>query len=255
MSLKLHLLSGGRLSINKEVFTPGRDGGKRIVTPVWCILIRHPQGLVLFDTGCHPSVATDAAGRWGGLARAFVPVSPPGEDVVTALHQVGVEPADVDLVVNSHLHMDHCGANEFFPHATWLVHARELETARDPEVEGKGYFKADWDHPLRLETVNGERDLFGDGRVVLFPTPGHTPGSMAAAVRLTLDGLLLLASDAAVMRENLEEEIIPRNTWEPSAYADSLGVLRRWRERGALVVFGHDPEQAVTLKTGAAHYE
>ncbi len=253
--MKLHVLSGGRLRVNKGIFTPGRDEGKQIVAPVLCFLIRHPQGIVLFDTGCHPAVAADPAARWGGLARVFAPSFAPGEEVIGELERMGLSPDDVDLVINSHLHMDHCGGNEFFKKATCVVHARELETARDPAMEGKGYFRADWDHARPFRAVEGEHDLFGDGRVVLIPAPGHTPGMMVALVGLDRTGLILLASDTVLMRENLEEAIFPKNTWSAPALLDSLQEVRRWKARGALLVFGHDPEQWASLRKGSDAYE
>lgn len=252
--MKLHVLSGGRLRLNKGLFTPGRDEGTRVVVPVLCFLIRHPQGTVLFDTGCHPAVATEPEGRWGGLARAIAPAFHPGEEVVGDLRRLGVSPQDVDLVVNSHLHMDHSGGNEFFTKAACVVHARELETARDPAMEGKGYFRADWDHPMPFRAVEGEHDLFGDGRVVLLPVPGHTPGMMMALVSLDRDGMILLASDTVLMRENLEEEIVPKNTWDAPTMLTSLQEVRRWQARGALLIFGHDVEQWATLRKGADAY-
>ena len=53
----------------------------------------------------------------------------------------------------------------------------------------------------------------GDGRIVLVPLPGHTPGMTGALVELDRSGRFLLASDALSVRENLDRDIIPRNTW------------------------------------------
>lgn len=161
----------------------------------------------------------------------------------------------MDLVVCSHLHMDHCGANEFFRRATCVVHARELATARDPASEGRGYFRADWDHPTRWREVDGETDLLGDGRVVLIPAPGHTPGTMMAALALDSTGTVLLASDAMYTRENLDEELAPRQSWDREAWHRSAAEIRRWRDRGTLVVYGHDREQWETLRKGPDAYD
>ena len=71
------------------------------------------------------------------------------------------------MVVNSHFHPDHCGCNEFFKNATIIVHAKEIEAANAPGAETAGYLRADWDHGQPMEAVTGEKDVFGDGRVVL----------------------------------------------------------------------------------------
>jgi glyoxylase-like metal-dependent hydrolase (beta-lactamase superfamily II) len=255
MAIRLHVLSGGKIRSDKALYTPGRGDGVKVVAPVACFLIHHPQALILFDTGCHPDVATDPFKRWGGLAKAFQPVFTPADTVVPELGRLGHGPDDVDLVICSHLHMDHCGANEFFRRATCLVHARELATARDPLSEGRGYFRADWDHPTRWREVDGEVDLMGDGRVLLVPAPGHTPGTMMAAVALDRSGTLLLASDAMYTRENLEEDLAPRQVWDAEAWHRSAAEIRGWQGRGASIVFGHDPEQWETLRKGRDAYE
>ena len=76
-SLQLHVLSAGRLSMRKSVYIPGAAREEMIELPVLSFLLRHPQGNVLFDTGCHPDAATDPQGRWGGMSRIMRMVSPP----------------------------------------------------------------------------------------------------------------------------------------------------------------------------------
>ena len=116
--MKMHALSGGRVRMRKSVYVPDADRSEMIELPVSCFLLRHPQGNVLFDTGCHPSVPDDPAARWGGLAKMMVPIMPKGDNVLTALACAGVTPDDIDVVVCSHLHPDHCGCNAFFKRAT-----------------------------------------------------------------------------------------------------------------------------------------
>jgi len=115
--MKMHVLSGGRLRMKKSVYLPDADRQETIELPVSCFLLRHPQGNVLFDTGCHPSTAVDPEARWGSMAKAMVPISKPEENVVDQLKMIGFTPDDIDVVVNSHFHSDHCGCNEFFKKA------------------------------------------------------------------------------------------------------------------------------------------
>ena len=72
--MKMHLLSGGRLRMRRGIYYPGAAKEETMEMPVSCTLLKHPQGLVLFDTGCHPSVINDAEARWGSLARFMTPV-------------------------------------------------------------------------------------------------------------------------------------------------------------------------------------
>jgi N-acyl homoserine lactone hydrolase len=253
--MKMHILSGGRLRMHKSIYLPDADRSEMIELPVSSILLRDARGNVLFDTGCHPSVVQDAAGRWGGLAKFITPIMGPDDNVIVGLAALGLEPGDIDVVVCSHLHPDHCGCNEFFTRATVMVHARELEAVRAANAADRGYVAADWDHPIRTEAVTGERDLHGDGRIVLVPLPGHTPGSLAALVALERTGPVLLASDTVSVRATLDTGILPKNTWNADALAKSLDEVRRIEASGATIICGHDAAQWETLRKGADAYD
>src|SRR5262249_21738034 len=216
-AVKMHILSGGRLRMRKSIYLPDADRSEIIELPVSSILLRDARGNVLFDIGCHPSVVQDATARWGTLAKFIEPIMGPDDNVIAGLAALSLAPDDIDAVVCSHLHMDHCGCNQFFIKATVIVHARELEVARTPDALARGYVAADWDHPLRPESIAGQRALYGDGRIVLIPLPGHTPGMLAALVALDRTGPVLLASDTVSLRAHVETRILPKNTWNADA--------------------------------------
>jgi glyoxylase-like metal-dependent hydrolase (beta-lactamase superfamily II) len=177
-------------------------------------------------------------------------------NVLAGLACIGLEPDDIDVVVCSHLHPDHCGCNAFFKRATVIIHAREIEAARAPGAEAQGYLAAEWDLPMRIDPVGGsDRDLFGDGRVVLLHLPGHTPGSMSALVQLDRSGTMLLASDTVSLREALDQGVIPKNTWNVDALEKSLAEIRRIAADGAALICGHDDRQWQTLRKGADAYD
>lgn len=253
--MKMHVLSGGRLQMSKRVYIPGARREEKIELPVISILLRHAEGNVLFDTGCHPRFGEDPKSRIGDLAKAIVPIMPQGDHVVNSLKTVGLLPSDIDVVVNSHFHFDHCGCNEFFNKATIVVHARELEAARGPEGLAGGYYPQDWDHPMPIDAVEAERDLFGDGRIVLIPLPGHTPGSMGALAALERDGTFFLVSDTVAVRENLDQSTVPGVAWNTDALMKSYAEVRSIEARGATILCGHDDRQWATLRKGAHAYE
>lgn len=253
--MKMHILSGGRVRIRKGIYLPAADRSETIELPVPCVLLRNPQGNVLFDTGCHPSVAQNAKARWGSIAKLMVPIMQPGDNVIAGLAGIGLAPSDIDVVVCSHLHPDHCGCNAFFRNATFMIHARELEAARTPEAEALGYLAAEWVNDRPIDTIVGERDLFGDGRIVLIPLPGHTPGTTAALVALDRGGAYLLASDTVSLRATLDQGIVPRNTWNADALVRSLAEVKRIEQRGATVICGHDAAQWASLRKGADAYD
>jgi N-acyl homoserine lactone hydrolase len=253
--MKMHLLSGGRLRIRKSTYIPAAERSETVELSVPCVLLRHAQGNVLFDTGCHPSVATAAEARWGALAKSVVPIMTEDDNVLRGLACVSLDPDDIDLVICSHLHMDHCGCNAFFKRATLIVHARELEAARAPNAEIQGYVRTEWDHPMPIDAVSGDRDVFGDGRIVLLYLPGHTPGTMSAMIQLDRTGTVLLASDTVSVRETLDDGIVPRNTWNADALLKSLAEIKRIAVGGATVFYGHDARQWQTLRKGAEAYD
>ena len=246
--MKMHALSGGRLRLKKSLYFPDADRAETIDVPVSCFLLRHAQGNVLFDTGCHPSVVDDPEARWGGVARVMRPVFAPADNLVNQIACIGLEPDDIDVVINSHFHSDHCGCNEFFKKATVFCHAAELAAVKAADAERNGYVRADWENPLPIHTIEGEHDLFGDSKIVLKPLPGHTPGTTGALVELERSGAFLLASDTVSMRVSFDREIIPRNTWNADALTRSLAEVRRIEADGATVLCGHDEQQWATLK-------
>ena len=253
--MKMHLLSGGRLRMRKNIFVRDADKSETIELSVPCALIRHARGNVLFDTGCHPTVFEQAEARWGGLARLMTPSMPAGENVVNELSGLGLSCDDIDLVVCSHLHPDHCGCNSFFKRATFIIHRNEVEAARAPGAQAQGYLAAEWEQEAPLDMIDGERDVFGDGRMVLLPLPGHTPGTTGALVALDRSGTFFLASDTVSLRTTLDTGVAPKNTWNAEALLRSLAEIRRIGARGVQILCGHDARQWVSLRKGVEAYE
>jgi N-acyl homoserine lactone hydrolase len=253
--MRMHLLPCGRLKMRKNIFLPAAERGETIELPVSSALLRHGVANVLFDTGCHPSVPDNPEARWGGLAKLMVPIMQPGEHVLSGLADLGLQPDDIDVVINSHLHPDHCGCNAFFRKATFLCHADELAAARAPGSEASGYLAAEWDHAMTVDAIKSQRDVFGDGRIVLLPLPGHTPGSIGALAQLDNSGTFLLAGDTVSLRETLDTGIIPRNTWNADALAKSLDEVRRIEASGATILCSHDARQWDSLRKGLDAYD
>jgi glyoxylase-like metal-dependent hydrolase (beta-lactamase superfamily II) len=187
MSVRLYGMTCGWLTMPFHFFLPGAEGW--IAIPVPAYLVVHPKGSALFDTGLEtalqskdPHVRDAALGPAAGFG---LPTFEPGEDVAGRLRAFGVDPDRIDYLINSHLHIDHCGGNAAIRNARLLVQRREWEAGRTPELIAENLYMPrhyDLGHD-RLE-VDGEHDLFGDGSVVLVPTYGHTPGHQSLRVKL-----------------------------------------------------------------------
>ncbi|MTD12359.1 MBL fold metallo-hydrolase [Nakamurella sp. YIM 132087] len=151
--------------------------------PVYVHVVEHPHGRILVDTGIkelHPAAA-DLDPR----------LHPWAEDVLAA---------GVDLVVNTHLHFDHCGGNHLFAGTPIHVQRQELDDVRSGAVQTI----PEWVDPpgVLYVPVDGELELLPGVRLV--PAPGHTPGSQIVVID-TADPPVVIAGDTAVWSGELDE--------------------------------------------------
>ncbi len=238
--VRLRAFSCGWLTGPRGLFLRGEEGRLRV--PVPCYLVEHPRGRLLFDSGLHPALREDPAARIGAASAIFRVELEAGETVAPRLEGLQVDPAGIDWLVNSHLHFDHAGGNALLPNARVLLQRAEWEAARDPDgIERNHYHPVDYDTGQEVVTVEGEHDVFGDGSVVCVPTPGHTPGHQSLRVRLD-GGDVVLTGDACYLRRTLEELHLPEILHDEAAMLRSLHALRRLRDGGARIFYGHDPE-------------
>src|SRR5262249_59128682 len=125
----------------------------------------------------------------------------PDQALLPELERVGVDPASIRWVVQSHLHLDHTGALaviDRLPNAEVLVTRTEYDTAHNLQSwERAAYCPADYDKPgIRwslLEDHEDGYDLFGDGTLVCWRTPGHTAGHLSFEGHLPTRAALVLA--------------------------------------------------------------
>lgn len=246
--MRLFALTCGWLTGPTANFLAGESGRLRV--PIPCYLIDHPRGTVLFDSGMHPDAGVDATARLGLAAKIFQVELGPSEDVHGRLAALGVDGARVQYLVNSHLHFDHTGGNARVPNARIVVQRAEWAAGHDPEgIRANYYDPKDYDTGHDTLLIDGEHDLFGDGSVVCVPTPGHTPGHQSLRVRLP-GGDVVLAADSCYLRRTLETLHLPTVLHDRELALATLRRLRAWREAGARIFYGHDPEFWATVPQG-----
>ena len=164
MQMRLVPLEIGRVIAQRKIIDGG-DGSMVFPVPSW--LIEHPDGLVLFDTGMHRDLQ-DSFDRIGeATLAAFQPDFNHGEEVSARLDARSIRPSDVTHMVVSHLHFDHCGGTEEIPDARLVVQRAEWESAHDARMIDLGIYNPDdYDHGHDLDLIDGQHDIFGDGRIV-----------------------------------------------------------------------------------------
>jgi glyoxylase-like metal-dependent hydrolase (beta-lactamase superfamily II) len=245
MSVRLFALDCGRVTGAAGGFLAGETGTLTVPVPAYVIV--HPEGNLLFDTGLNPGLRTEKAALLGALDKDWEIDFPQGAEIDAQLALIGLKPADIRYVVNSHLHYDHCGGNAFFPNATLIVHAKEWRAAHRPNMQAAGiYNPRDFEHMASVREIETELDLFGDGSVIVFPTPGHTPGHQS--LKLTTEaGSIVLAADCCYLKRTLDTLHLPTAMYNRGQMLESLGLLRGLQAGGARIFYGHDPEFWTTV--------
>jgi len=221
-------------------------------------VIDHQEGVVVVDTGLSHEMLDDPA-DYGVHGAAFMEDFLPYIEYDESMHpraqleSAGYAPDDVDYLLMTHLHSDHAGHVDLFPDAEVLVRREELRHAFWP-VPIQDLFYLDGDFvPLRgsefdVTEVTGEYDVFGDGSVVAFPTPGHTPGHQSVHVDLG-DEQVILAADVAHRKVGYENEFQASFNWNLSRSVESLREVKaRARQSGATVRLLHDREDMNALR-------
>lgn len=254
--IKLYAMTCGWLLAPYGLFQRGQTGD--LAVPIPSYLIDHPKGLVVFDTGLEPQLQyadtpEKLEAALGGFAEDVSVRFIPGENVSERLTAYGFDPNKIGFLINSHLHYDHCGGNALIPNARHVLQRREWQAANNAEqIERNGYFSRHYDLGHDRLLVDGDYDLFGDGSVLLLATYGHTPGHQS--LKISLEGQsVVITSDACYLKSTLERIILPdpKVVNDQDAMLKNYALFNRLKKSGAIVLYGHDPEQYKTLTDGA----
>ena len=192
-----------------------------------CYLIKHGNQYLLWDTG-HSMTAPNVA---------------PKVSVVDQLAKLGVKPEQIQFVGISHYHADHTGQVASFPQSTLLIGQGDWSAITAPKPAA-GVNAPPFAHWIsgggKVEPLPNDKDVFGDGRVVILNTPGHTPGHHSLLVKL-INQSYLITGDLVHFHENYNSNGVP---WFNVSRADTLASIDRFRKLEAqfkaTVIIQHD---------------
>ena len=248
---RLYVFDCGYIFLNDEVLevlslAPDEVSTRDMAVP--CYLIEHPQGTLVWDTGL--PFGTDL---------------PFGSDtdktLESQLAELGYSFGDITYVAMSHMHGDHAGNANAFRDSIWLAREAERDYAFSGTTEGIGWGTPEIYSELEhSETIviegDDDHDVFGDGKVVIVSTPGHTPGHQVLFVDLAETGPIVLSGDLYHTAPSYELRRVPTFNFDEAqtrASFDKLDALLE--ETGAELWIEHDHAHHESLRKSPEYYE
>jgi 4-pyridoxolactonase len=246
---RVWLLDSGSLVIDRSHVIWNIDPGNPVRFPVYSVLIEHSDGLFMFDSGYDLETVEEHL-------PFELPEQSEEQTIPAQLELCGFDPADVDAVINSHLHFDHCGGQRHLPDAMTWVHKEELRHALVPEsFASLGYSDKVFHRPdSTYRWLEGEEVDFAAGIRLLY-TPGHTVGHYSLVIEREGRRPMLFCADVTYTQESWEKELISGFHYDPTANFASLRKLKHLARRlDPEVFFTHDMDAWESYKHAPDHY-
>lgn len=207
--------------------------GKKLVLTASCYLIKHGDEYMLWDAG------------YAAAAPGATPAPPaPKLTILEQLGQLNLKAENIKYVGISHYHGDHIGQAASFPGATLLIGKGDWDvlTAEKPAQGVNPGLVEPWiKGGSKAEPVPRDKDVFGDGTVVMLDMPGHTPGHHSLLVKLKTKGNVLLTGDLAHFKENYDSNGVPSFNTDRSQTLASLDRFKKMAANlKATVIIQHD---------------
>ena len=254
--LRLYVFDCGQFRLNSvEAFGLSNEETEVRELIVPCYVIEHPKGTLLWDGGL-PSATAATPGWSPEIQGSSVRLD---KTLAQQLSSMKFDLNSFDYVAFSHIHFDHVGVANEVKNATWLVQEADYDAAFLPEGEPPGPgvqtdLLREIKHSKTLK-LNGDHDVFGDGRVRLISAPGHTPGHQVLFLELAEFGPLVLSGDLYHFRLNRAQRRVPLfnvNVDQTLASMDKVESLVT--EAGAQFWIEHDLALFKTLKLAPDFY-
>jgi N-acyl homoserine lactone hydrolase len=232
---------------DQSLWSPGVNVNVPIDFSDNCYLIRHSTaGYLLWDTGITDRLTALPQGQ---------PVPPlkqvwyRKQTLIDALAVIGVNPSDIAYVAVSHLHPDHVGNVDEFPQAILVMQRVEWEAAKTLPQK---LFNPE----RKVELLDGDKDIFGDGSLTVLSTSGHTAGHQSLLVHLEKTGNVVLTGDAAHFQANFDKRRVPGfNADRDKSIASMEKLARIAKEKHAQIWINHDKASSEERRHVPEFYE
>ncbi|MFY0628920.1 MAG: N-acyl homoserine lactonase family protein [Flavobacteriaceae bacterium] len=240
--VKLYALVGGDILVNKlELFSQDTTytGQSKQFTDAYYV-ISHPKGNLMWDAGLPEGLV---------LPEAITP--PPGaftvrrpDSLVNQLASVGFKIEDFKYFAMSHSHFDHTGHANRMKDATWLVQENEYDFIQKDSTLAPAVKDL-----TKVQKLNGDYDVFGDGTVVIKSMPGHTIGHQVLYIDLGLEKPVLLTGDLYHFQENRDSRGVPSFNYDVKQTLESMDRFEAFaKEKNADVFIQHSPADLARIK-------
>lgn len=257
-SMRLYVFDCGSIKgLSPTVFNFKEGEVKATEFVVPCYLIVHPKGTLVWDTGVIPDSSFKPDGS--PVTQGTGVVSTATKPFKAQLAAIGYKPADITYLGLSHYHSDHTANANDFAGSTWLVQKAERDFMFNPPPQAPVMATATFSKLKDAKTIvitTPDYDVFGDGKVILKSTPGHTPGHQVLFLKLAKTGPLLIAGDLYHYPEERTTGKTPTFEYNAEQSRASRAAIEAFlKQSKAQMWIEHDAATFATLKKAPAYYE
>lgn len=217
-----------------------------------CYVVEHEKGRLLWDGGL-PSKTADVEG-WQGKGM----LSRLDRTFSEQLQEIGLDMSSFDYAAYSHMHFDHVGVANEVNGATLIIQKKEYDAAFATEVTVPGFEPALYNNLKDAERIiiDGDHDVFEDGRVRIISAPGHTPGHQVLFVDLANSGPVVLSGDLYHLAISRQDKRVPKfNVDRDLTLASMDRVEALVKETGATFWIEHELALFERLKKAPGYYD
>lgn len=244
---KIHPIVMGTKVFDKSMMTYQFGQGETYTIPIYCWYIEGGEKKILVDTGeMSPIQSADREAAIGGKIHTFE----------SGLERWGLKPADIDVVLHTHLHNDHCENDYKCENAVFYVHEKEVERIHDPHPLDYRYLE---DYILDVEENDQLRILRSDTEVLpgirMVHTPAHTEGGMTILIdtengKAAITGFCVIHQnfDPPIEVKAMEMDVIPPGT-HVNVYK-AYNIMLLVKEMADIILPLHDPSFAAVETIG-----